>query len=94
MLCSLHQQVSMLIMVPYMAKQTLLVLMLAFLFLPTTAEARRVALVLGNSAYTRVEPLNNPQNDAGLIADRLRLAGFEVTETFNANSQIFTTNPQ
>jgi uncharacterized caspase-like protein len=38
----------------------------------------RIALVVGNAAY-RVDPLDNPVNDARLVAGALRQAGFEVT---------------
>ena len=37
---------------------------------------RRVALVVGNSAYQNVPQLNNPSNDARLIADTLQRLGF------------------
>ncbi|WP_315722556.1 MULTISPECIES: caspase family protein [unclassified Bradyrhizobium] len=43
------------------------------------ASAPRVALVIGNAAYARLRPLENPSKDADLIADRLRKLGFEVT---------------
>jgi len=39
---------------------------------------RRVALVLGNSAYQHAPRLPNPVNDARAIADSLRSAGFEL----------------
>lgn len=42
------------------------------------AEAKRVALVIGNGAYRSVSPLANPLNDARLIADALAASGFEV----------------
>lgn len=38
----------------------------------------RLALVIGNAAY-RTDPLDNPINDARLIADSLRRTGFNVT---------------
>jgi tetratricopeptide (TPR) repeat protein len=49
--------------------------------IPMSAE-RRVALVIGNSAYTSslVSALPNPRRDAKLVADGLRQAGFETTE--------------
>lgn len=48
----------------------------------TAAQGRRVALVIGNSAYKNVSALNNPQNDADAIAKSLRNIGFEnVTVT-------------
>ena len=37
----------------------------------------RIALVIGNAAY-RVDPLDNPVNDARLVAHSLRQAGFAV----------------
>lgn len=41
---------------------------------------KRVALVLGNSAYQHVTRLANPDNDAGAMAATLRSAGFDVVE--------------
>ena len=38
---------------------------------------RRVALVIGNSAYRSVARLPNPANDAQLIGDALRAAGID-----------------
>jgi tetratricopeptide (TPR) repeat protein len=40
-------------------------------------QGRRVALVIGNSAYRRVPELVNPRNDAGAIATSLRNVGFD-----------------
>lgn len=46
---------------------------------PGDAEAeRRLALVIGNGGYS-IGPLDNPTNDAALMAETLRIAGFEVT---------------
>ncbi len=39
---------------------------------------RRIALVVGNSAYRNVPRLTNPANDAKLIAETLRSLGFEL----------------
>jgi hypothetical protein len=44
---------------------------------PAHAE-KRVALVVGNSAYRNVTPLDNPKNDAKLMADALRQSGFAL----------------
>jgi hypothetical protein len=44
------------------------------------AEARRLALVLGNGAYTYAPPLPNPPRDARAVAAALRRLGFEVIE--------------
>jgi uncharacterized caspase-like protein len=42
---------------------------------------KRVALVLGNSAYQNVPPLANPVNDAALMAETLKRAGFDVVDS-------------
>jgi uncharacterized caspase-like protein len=42
------------------------------------AGERRVALVIGNSAYQNVPPLKNPANDAPLMAETLKAVGFEL----------------
>ena len=39
---------------------------------------RRVALVIGNGAYRNAPPLANPPNDARVIAEAVRGAGFEL----------------
>lgn len=41
------------------------------------AEAKRVALVMGNSAYVNTSSLSNPVNDANIVADAARKAGFD-----------------
>jgi uncharacterized caspase-like protein len=46
---------------------------------PAFAE-KRVALVLGNSAYQNVARLPNPVNDGAMIAATLKNAGFDVVE--------------
>jgi TPR repeat protein len=56
----------------------LVVLMLLGLASPAFAE-KRVALVIGNSAYQNVAPLENPVNDAALMADTLKGLGFSLT---------------
>ena len=48
-------------------------------FLPA-AEGKRVALVIGNGAYTHVPTLANPTNDSREVSKLLRTAGYEVTE--------------
>ena len=42
------------------------------------ANEQRIALVIGNAAY-RVDPLDNPVNDARLVAASLKQAAFDVT---------------
>src|ERR1700687_1013651 len=47
---------------------------------PALAE-KRVALVLGNSAYQNVPRLPNPVNDGAVIAATLKDAGFDVVDS-------------
>jgi uncharacterized caspase-like protein len=42
---------------------------------------KRIALVIGNSAYQNVSRLANPANDAILMTDMLKGAGFDLVET-------------
>jgi formylglycine-generating enzyme required for sulfatase activity len=56
-------------------------LLFALLYLTICGPAladKRVALVVGNSSYLNVPRLDNPKNDARLIADTLRALGFAV----------------
>src|ERR1700693_2871105 len=66
------------------AYQTLLRILLAPVLLmgcqPAFAE-KRVALVLGNSAYQNVAPLANPVNDGAVVAATLKAAGFDVGDS-------------
>ncbi len=39
---------------------------------------KRVALVVGNSAYANISPLDNPRNDARLMGETLRSLGFTL----------------
>ena len=49
------------------------------------AGGKRLALVVGNSAYQNVSPLINPANDATDIAQKLKSLGFEVLVATNAD---------
>jgi hypothetical protein len=46
---------------------------------------KRVALIIGNSNYTRVTRLINPENDASDLAERLRGLNFDVIFRTNAD---------
>ena len=61
-------------------------LLLAFLLIGTTAlaEPARVALVIGNAAYSRAA-LANPINDARAMTQALQAVGFRVTTLENAD---------
>jgi hypothetical protein len=49
--------------------------------------AKRIALVIGNGAYTTAPPLKNPPNDARDMAATLRTLGFDVTSGINVNQR-------
>jgi hypothetical protein len=53
---------------------------LCFAGSPAFAE-KRVALVIGNSAYQKVAKLPNPANDAAAVVTMLKAAGFDLVET-------------
>jgi formylglycine-generating enzyme required for sulfatase activity len=66
---------------PLMARLALLAWLSALLTGLVSAPAladKRVALVIGNSAYRNVGRLDNPANDAKLLADTLKSLGFTV----------------
>jgi len=44
---------------------------------------RRVALVIGNGAYTKVPSLDNPKNDAAAMAEMFKAAGFDTVVRAN-----------
>lgn len=55
----------------------LITLTALILLAPTAAEARKVALVIGNSDYANTSRLANPVNDIKIIAASARQAGFD-----------------
>ena len=42
---------------------------------------KRIALIIGNSNYKNVARLSNPANDANLVGDMFRSAGFDLVDT-------------
>ena len=52
-----------------------------------TTTQKRIALVIGNGAYTSAPPLKNPPNDARDMAATLRALGFDVTSGINVNQR-------
>ena len=57
---------------------------------PSSAIAeKRVALVIGNSAYENVSPLINPKNDAEAMSAALERLGFEVIKGIDVTHQQF-----
>ena len=55
---------------------------------------KRLALVIGNGAYTEISALENPVNDTRLIGSTLESVGFEVTSVilFEMNFYYFPIN--
>ena len=63
-----------------MARQVKIMLVCLLLAsLASTADARRLALVIGNDGYQNVQPLKNARSDAKAIAAELKAVGFDVT---------------
>src|SRR5499425_2571979 len=61
---------------------------LVFVFAPSAARAeKRVALVVGNAGY-QVGALATPANDAGLVAQTLQAAGFDVVGSRDLDQDI------
>ena len=57
---------------------TLLAFSCLFFAMPSFAQERRVALVIGNSDYTALPELRNPENDAQTLSATLANLGFTV----------------
>ncbi len=53
-------------------------LLISLVAITPAAAGKRVALVIGNSAYVNATPLANPKNDATDMAAKLRELGFDV----------------
>ena len=66
-----------------------LVLVMTLWSFSGVAMAKRVALVVGNSAYEHVSPLDNPENDATAMTKALRDLGFEVMMETDLDSRSF-----
>jgi hypothetical protein len=70
----------------WFARAVLVAAALAFVASPADA-AKRVALVIGNSAYVHAPALANPKHDAADMAAALREIGFEVVEHRDAGER-------
>jgi hypothetical protein len=55
-----------------------LFVVLPFVATPLLAQDKRLALVIGNSAYKHTPGVNNPGNEAADVAAKLKQVGFEV----------------
>lgn len=69
------------------AAAAVLALAFAVALAPAAYAEKRVALVIGNSAYASVGTLANPKNDADLMARTLSATGFEVTVITDADQR-------
>lgn len=56
--------------------------------LAAASSENRIALVIGNSAYTNNKPLNNPANDAQAVSRLLNTASFEVVMAFDLTRDV------
>ena len=59
----------------------LLVSIAVVVFNAGAAEAKRVALLIGNEKYEETAPLNNPANDVELMRSAFEAAGFDSVKT-------------
>ena len=66
-----------------------LVLVMTLWSFSGVAMAKRVALVVGNSAYLHAPSLHNPKNDAEAMAEALRDLRFEVIVEMDLDSTSF-----
>jgi len=65
----------------YFRKYALLACLFLLSLVPTSANAeKRIALLIGNSAYQHTAPLPNPANDVRLLAGVFRALDYEVLE--------------
>ena len=70
--------------------RTLAVLAVAFVLFAVPVHAqKRVALVVGNAAYTNAGALANPTNDANDMADALEAVGFIVIRALDVDKRGF-----
>ena len=65
------------------------VIALAALTDEAASQGKRVALVIGNSAYVHTGALANPKNDAADMAAALKKLGFQVVEGFDVDKAAF-----
>ena len=70
--------------------RTSVAFLLSVLLLPSAALAeKRVALVVGNSAYQNTPALTNPRNDANDMSAALKALGFQVVEGLDLDKANF-----
>jgi uncharacterized caspase-like protein len=64
-------------------KKTMLALAILVIALSSGAEGKRVALVIGNSTYQKIQALKNSMNDANDMAATLKRLGYEMLTGVN-----------
>lgn len=69
------------IFVPRTFRSMLVAVLASWLLSGPALAEKRVALVIGNSAYENVARLSNPANDADAMTSTLKGAGFDVVES-------------
>ncbi len=62
-------------------------LLLSFMALPSAEAAQKVALIIGNSHYLNVSPLDNPVRDADLAGRTFSALGFESQVVLDADTE-------
>lgn len=72
----------------YLRRLTAVLAALLVLVTPALSE-KRVALVIGNAAYTNAGALENPANDANDMADALEAIGFIVIRALDVDRRTF-----
>ncbi len=75
-----------------MATVRLLIYIAMFLLAASAGTAladKRVALVIGNNAYTGLAHLDNPVSDAKKIVEELKANGYQVLEAYNVTRERF-----
>ncbi len=72
-----------------MYRQILATILCVCLLVGVADAKERIALIVGNGAYTSVSALENPASDALLMRDSLEAVGFKVTTLINADRQTF-----
>lgn len=66
-------------------QQNLITLLLFVASVTCCFAQERIALVIGNGSYRHVGPLDNPGNDAELMAEALETVGFQVTKVVDSD---------
>jgi uncharacterized caspase-like protein len=72
-----------------MLRTVFALVLLVLMASPHAHAAKRVALVVGNSAYKHAGELANPNNDASDVAAALKKAGFQVIEALDLDKATF-----